>query len=153
MCCPNQKLGHVVVPQSGTSSCPPVQCVAGKRDACPCWTDHAGVVESRSKFTICSSGRDEAVRVLPLLCKCLREGGNTGKYTSNHKDQRDDGPDDAPALRRPSIALGKLGCIGTIDLSENQIVANIPRAVQGRHHTDEKLCGQTSQQLTLPRAN
>lgn len=68
-------------------------------------------------------GRDKVLRVLPLLLSSLRERGDARDDTARHEGQRNDGPDDAPALGRPSIPLGKDAGVGAVDFAQDEIVA------------------------------
>ena len=57
-----------------------------------------------------------------MLGERFGESCNTGDDSSNHEDERDDGPDDTPALRGASIALGEDAGIGFVDFSQDEIV-------------------------------
>ena len=69
--------------------------------------------------------RDEVLRVLPLLRGRLREGSDARHDAGRHKTQRNDGPDDAPALRRATVALGKHARVGAVDFAKDEVVALI----------------------------
>lgn len=57
------------------------------------------------------------LRVLSLLGSGLREGGDAGHDAGGHEAQGDDGPDDAPALRGPAVALGEDARVRTVDFA------------------------------------
>lgn len=84
-----------------------------------------------------SASRDKVFRVALLLSEGFREGCNAGQDAAHHEHHRDDRPNDAPALRGSSIPLCELAGIGAVDLSENEIVADVPDAVQRGHDADE----------------
>jgi hypothetical protein len=92
---------------------------------------------------------------VPLLCSRFRKGGDPCDNTRDQEYQRDDGPDNSPALRRATIPLSKYASIGGIDLSQDEIIAldvtlvqalvnlrihpyNIPYAVQAGHYSNEE---------------
>ena len=62
-------------------------------------------------------------RVLPLLSGRLREGSDARNDTSGHETQRDNGPDNAPALGRAAVALSKDASVGAVDFAQDEIVA------------------------------
>lgn len=77
-----------------------------------------------SHFTsLASLGRDEPLRIILLLTKRLRERRDTRNDGDDHESQRDDGPDDAPALRGAAVALGEDACVGGVDFAEDEVVA------------------------------
>lgn len=83
-------------------------------------------------------GRDEVLGVFFLLRKRLRKGSQANDYTNSHDKHRNNGPNDAPALRRAAIALGKDARIRLIHLAQDQVVADIPHAVQRAHDADKQ---------------
>jgi len=86
------------------------------------------------------------------------KSGYSSNNGSDHKEKRNNRPDNSPALRRTSIFTGKNACVGAVHFAENEIVAlfgscgeyqttgegfrksyNIPDAVKARHNTYKKL--------------
>ncbi|KAK0885666.1 hypothetical protein LTR02_018239, partial [Friedmanniomyces endolithicus] len=63
---------------------------------------------------------------------------NTRDNPGRHEDDRKEGLDDAPALRRPAVSLGGPACIGAVDFAEDEIVADVLHAVEGAHFTDKE---------------
>ncbi|KAI6776766.1 hypothetical protein HG530_000711 [Fusarium avenaceum] len=101
------------------------------------YTDNSKTSGRREKQTIPLSG-DELLRVLLLLLERLRKCCQTSNNTSGHEKDRNDGPDDTPALRGAAVSLGKHAGVGRVYFPQDQIVADIPHAVQRRHDTDEE---------------
>ncbi len=65
---------------------------------------------------------NEILGIIFLLLEGLGEGSNAGNDTGNHEQERDDGPQDAPALRRPAISPGEDAGVGTVYLSEDEVI-------------------------------
>lgn len=78
------------------------------------------------------------LRVLLLLRKRLRKGCQANDNANRHNKHRDDGPDNTPALRRAAIPLRKDARIRLIHLPQDQVVADIPHAVQRAHDADKQ---------------
>ena len=76
----------------------------------------SAVIESESR-------RDKLLRVRLLFLGRLAKRGNPGNYSSNHEEQRHNRPYNTPALGRAPVAFGKHAGIGTVDFSQDQIVA------------------------------
>ena len=95
--------------------------------------------------------------VILLLGERLGKSGYPSYNTDCHKNERNNGPNNTPALRGTSIFLGKNAGVGGIYFAEDKIVAlfkdigqcnviwvlgkshNIPDAIQCRHNADKKL--------------
>jgi hypothetical protein len=58
-----------------------------------------------------------------LLGEILRESGNTSNDSADHEKEGDDGPNNAPALRRASVPVCKDAGVGAVDFSQDEIIA------------------------------
>lgn len=75
-------------------------------------------------------GGNEVLSIFALLFKGLRESSQADNNSNSHETNGDDGPDDTPAARGTAIALGEDTGVGRVDLAEDQIVTDIPDAVE-----------------------
>lgn len=104
---------------------------------------------------------DEFLRLILLVAERLWERGNPRDDAGDHEEERDDGPDDAPALRGAAVPLCEDAGVGTVHFAKDEIVAlqkahllarnqnhrkvgrgsthDIPDAVKRRHDADEQL--------------
>ena len=84
---------------------------------------HYHVPGNKDREGFGSTGGDEALGSILLLAGRLREGGDAGDDAGGHEHERDDGPDDAPALGGAAVALGEDAGVGAVYFSEDEIVA------------------------------
>jgi hypothetical protein len=86
------------------------------------------------------------------------ESGYPSNDGGDHKKERNDGPDNSPAVRRTSIFASKDACIRAVHFAKDEIITlfrncgeyqmvrvgarktyNIPDTVKARHNAYEKL--------------
>ena len=82
---------------------------------------------------------NKPLTILLLLLEALLERCEAGQNTTDHEQQRDERPNDAPALRGAAVALCKDRCVRGIDFAQDEVVADVPDAVERGHDADEKL--------------
>jgi hypothetical protein len=74
-----------------------------------------------------------------LLLKALLERGQSGNDSADHQCQGNEGPENTPAMRRTTIALCENAGVGRVDFPQDEIVADVPYAVQRAHDTNKEL--------------
>ena len=62
------------------------------------------------------------------------ESGDTSNNASDHEEERNDGPDDSPALRGAAISLGEDACIRAVYFAKNEVVALLSVVVSNIYH-------------------
>lgn len=70
-----------------------------------------------------SDSWDEFLRVILLFLEVFRERSNTGDDANGHEQDRNNGPDHAPAARGAAVPLSKDTGIRRVHLSDNQVIA------------------------------
>ena len=78
------------------------------------------------------------LRVVLLLLPGFWECRNTRNNRDSHENDGNNSPNDAPASRRATVTLREDTCVGRVDLAKDEIVADIPNAVERRHDADEQ---------------
>jgi hypothetical protein len=74
-----------------------------------------------------------------LLLKALLERGQSSDDSTDHQCQGNKGPENTPAMRRTTIALCEDAGVGRVDFPQDEIVADIPHAVERAHDTNKEL--------------
>lgn len=80
---------------------------------------------------------NKVTRITLLLRKTLIESRQSGNNRNSHKRHRDQGPNHTPALRGAAVSFREDAGIGGVDFAEDQVVADIPCAVEAGHDADE----------------
>jgi hypothetical protein len=78
-------------------------------------------------------------RIVLLLGPILTERSQSGDDPNGHESHRDKRPDQAPALRGAAVAICEDAGIRRVDFAQDEIVADIPHAIERGHYADEQL--------------
>lgn len=84
-----------------------------------------------------SASRDEVLGLILLFAERLRERGYARDDAADHEEERDDGPDDAPALRRAAVPFCEDAGVGAVHFSQDEIIALQKRKTPGCQHEEE----------------
>lgn len=76
-------------------------------------------------------------RISLLLRKTLIKSRESCNNCNSHKRHGDQGPNYTPALRGAAVSFREDACIGCVDFAEDEVVADIPCAVEAGHDADE----------------